>query len=253
MKIIESKSNPAVKQWKKLIEKKKERMQQKKYIVEGFHLVEEALSQQNTVEVILFAEGVVFPSNWQVDPQPCIQISQDIARDLAQTETSQSIFAICHIKEQNIAMKAGKYVLLDRIQDPGNLGTIIRSAHAAGVDAIIAGRGTVDLFNSKTLRAAQGSHFHIPIVTADLIDTISKLQDSEVPVYATGWTEAAISYKKITAGAHYALIVGNEGEGVAQELFEASNEVLFIPMPGRAESLNVAIACSVILFHLNED
>lgn len=245
MKEITSSQNTLVKQWRKLIDKKKEREQTGQFIVEGFHLVEEAMKEGLAIQVMM-TEDVVTP--FSLNDVETILITEEIAKLLAETETSQMIFAHCKKKEASLDQVQGKrFLLIDAVQDPGNVGTMIRTADAAGVDGIILGKGSADAYNSKTLRAAQGSHFHVPIIQMDLQEAVEHLQARHIPVLATGWTEQAINYRDVETES-YAIIVGNEGSGVATHLLETSDEVIYIPMPGRAESLNVGIATGILLF-----
>lgn len=246
MKEITSSQNNLVKQWRKLIDKKKEREQTGQFIVEGFHLVEEAMKEGLAIQVMM-TEDVVTP--FSLNDVETILITEEIAKLLAETETSQMIFAHCKKKQSSLDQVQGKrFLLIDAVQDPGNVGTMIRTADAAGVDGIILGKGSADAYNSKTLRAAQGSHFHVPIIQMDLQEAVEQLQARHVPVLATGWTEQAINYREVETES-FAIIVGNEGSGVATHLLEMSDEVIYIPMPGRAESLNVGIATGILLFH----
>ncbi|MFD0944248.1 TrmH family RNA methyltransferase [Savagea faecisuis] len=246
MKEITSSQNNLVKQWRKLIDKKKEREQTGQFIVEGFHLVEEAMKEGLAIQVMM-TEDVITP--FSLNDVETILITEEIAKLLAETETSQMIFAHCKKKESSLDQVQGKrFLLIDAVQDPGNVGTMIRTADAAGVDGIILGKGSADAYNSKTLRAAQGSHFHVPIIQMDLQEAVEQLQARRIPVLATGWTEQAINYREVETES-FAIIVGNEGSGVATHLLEMSDEVIYIPMPGRAESLNVGIATGILLFH----
>ena len=246
MKEITSSQNNLVKQWRKLIDKKKEREQTGQFIVEGFHLVEEAMKEGLAIQVMM-TEDVITP--FSLNDVETILITEEIAKLLAETETSQMIFAHCKKKQSSLdEVKGKRFLLIDAVQDPGNVGTMIRTADAAGVDGIILGKGSADAYNSKTLRAAQGSHFHVPIIQMDLQEAVEQLQARRIPVLATGWTEQAINYREVETES-FAIIVGNEGSGVATHLLEMSDEVIYIPMPGRAESLNVGIATGILLFH----
>ncbi|VED73279.1 SpoU rRNA Methylase family protein [Staphylococcus aureus] len=137
-------------------------------------------------------------------------------------------------------------MLIDRVQDPGNLGTLIRTADAAGMDAVIMEKGTTDPYQDKVLRASQGSVFHLPVMTQDLDTFITQFNG---PVYGTA-LENAVAYKEVTSSDSFALLLGNEGEGVNPELLAHTAQNLIIPIYGKAESLNVAIAGSILLYHL---
>ncbi|MGM0752414.1 MAG: TrmH family RNA methyltransferase [Bacillota bacterium] len=248
MKYIQSSKNPVVKQWKKLLTKK-ERDSSRTYIIEGFHLVEEALKQEDTVLELIQVEGIDLPQKWTVDSISITMVSEEVGKALSDTETSQGIFAVCKQKEDEYDIeKAATFMLLDGLQDPGNIGTIIRTADAAGIDMIVLGKGTVDPYNPKVLRSAQGSHFHIPIVRRGLPETISALKERGITVYGTA-LEEGVEYTTIKPQSSYALIVGNEGNGMSEELLRETDQNLYIPIYGKSESLNVAIAAGVLLYY----
>ncbi len=154
MKQIESAKNQKVKDWKKL-HTKKERTKTNTFLIEGEHLVEEALKSPGIVKEILVKDETKIPSDLETGIQ-CYMLSEDAFSAVTETETPQQIAAVCHMPEEKLAT-ARKVLLIDAVQDPGNLGTMIRTADAAGLDAVVLGDGTADAFNGKTLRSAQGS------------------------------------------------------------------------------------------------
>jgi len=249
VKYIQSAQNPQVKQWKKLA-MKKERERTGLFIAEGFHLVEEALKSEGTVSEIVIAEGTDIPLRLDYKDIPITAVPKDIFKSLSETETPQGILAVCRQSSNHMAFEEAKtFLLLDAVQDPGNLGTMIRTADAAGIDAVIAGTGSVDIYNPKVLRSAQGSHFHLPVIPGDLGEWISRLMDNGVPVYGTA-LEGAKDYREVSPAGHFALLVGNEGSGVSKELLAKTSDNLYVPIYGKSESLNVAIAAGVLLYHL---
>jgi TrmH family RNA methyltransferase len=248
MNWIQSTQNTKVKNWRKL-STKKEREKSKTYLVESFHLVEEALKNKNIVREIIISDGVDLPSNLDISNVEMYMVSEEIAKSLAETETTQGIFAVCEIDKNNDKVPEGKsYLLLDGVQDPGNVGTIIRTADAAGIETVILGDGCADLFNSKVLRSAQGSHFHVNIVRASLLPTIQTLKENGVKVFGTS-LENGVDYRNIDQPSAYALLVGNEGQGVSKDILNETDQNLFIPIYGRSESLNVAVATGILTYH----
>ncbi|MBT2656884.1 RNA methyltransferase [Bacillus sp. ISL-18] len=253
MKFIESVNNPKVKQWRKLLTKK-ERDKTESFIIEGFHLVEEALKQGEQILEIIVSEQAGLPPRWDVSSTPVTLVTEEISKLLTETETPQGIYAICRVpsKKAEIMAEEGKtFLLIDAAQDPGNLGTMIRTADAAGIDAVVVGHGSVDIYNSKVLRSAQGSHFHLPIIRGDLHEWIDKLQDKNISVYGTA-LEGASAYTDISSQDSFALIVGNEGNGVAKDLLSSTTANLYIPIFGKSESLNVAVATGILLYYLKK-
>ncbi|EDL63432.1 TrmH family RNA methyltransferase [Bacillus sp. SG-1] len=251
MKYVQSAKNPQVKQWKKL-QTKKERENSGTYIVEGFHLVEEALKYKGVVQEILVKEGVDLPSSWNMDEVSVIALSEDAAKAVSATETSQGVFAVCQQNQiGDLELQGKTFLMLDEVQDPGNLGTIIRTADAAGIDVIVLGEGTADLYNPKVLRSAQGSHFHLPIIKGNLSSWIDRLRTEEIPVYGTALENSA-AYHTVNSTDSFALILGNEGNGVSPSILDSTDQNLYVPIYGKSESLNVAIAAGILMYHLKK-
>lgn len=242
--LITSLENDRVKKYMKLKEKKY-RDQYQQFIVEGTHLVLEAYKNGLVDELILEKEEV-FPLN--IDT--IIYLPMEILCKISSVETPQTVMALCHKKEEIQELK-NRILLIDNIQDPGNLGTIIRSAVAFNIDTIILSENTVDLYNPKTIRATQGMFFHINILKGNLESVIQELHHHEIPVYGTsveyGSDVRTLSEKDKE---RFALVVGNEGNGVRASIREQCDKNLYIGMNANVESLNVAIATSILLYEL---
>ncbi|WP_156153441.1 TrmH family RNA methyltransferase [Domibacillus robiginosus] len=250
MTYIQSVNNTHIKQLNKLWTKK-ERDKTGLYMLEGFHLVEEALRYKDQIEELLLSEKAAVPASWNIDNINVTMISEEVAKKLSDTENGQGVFAVCR-KQESAGLPAGKtFLMLDAVQDPGNIGTMIRTADAAGIDAVLLSHGSADLFNPKVLRSAQGSHFHLPIVSMDLIEAAEELQKRDIPVYGTA-LDGASDYRQEQAGP-FALIVGNEGNGVRPELLAKTTKNVYIPIFGQSESLNVAVAAGILLYHFREN
>lgn len=251
MKRIESAQNSLVKHWKKLGNTRKERDKFSEFMVEGFHLVEEALKKKDLVKALIVREGTDIPHEWDVDDVVFYDVSAAVAKELAETEHTQGVFAHC-TQPEFTEQDAGSWtslLLIDAVQDPGNIGTMIRTASAAGIDAVVLGKGSADAFNPKTVRSAQGSHFQIPVVKGDLEEWIGQLNERNIPIYGTA-LQNAIPVHEAEAQEQFALIVGNEGSGVAPELLQATAQNLMVPLYGAAESLNVSVATGILLYSL---
>ncbi|MEI5905515.1 RNA methyltransferase [Bacillus spongiae] len=247
MKVVESVKNPKVKQWKKLLTRK-ERDKTGMFIVEGFHLVEEALKEQGQALEIMMSEDITLPTNWNVDNISITRLSREVAKAISDTENEQGIFAVCVQQQAEDKFEGTSFLLLDSVQDPGNLGTMIRTADAAGMDAVILGDGTVDPYNPKVIRSAQGSHFHLPIYRQNLNDTLTTLQQQGVKVYGTA-LENGVDYSTVTINEPFAIVVGNEGSGITKELLARTDQNLYIPIHGKSESLNVAVAAGILMYY----
>ncbi|OMP67489.1 TrmH family RNA methyltransferase [Domibacillus epiphyticus] len=250
MNYIQSASNPHIKQVKKLLTKK-ERDKTGFYLLEGFHLVEEALKYKPYIEELLLSEEAVIPPSWNIDDLDVTMVSSEAAAKLSDTENGQGVFAVCRKSSQTELSEGSTFLLIDEVQDPGNIGTMIRTADAAGIDAVVLGSGSADVYNPKVLRSAQGSHFHVPIINLDLEAAIQQIMDRDIPVYGTA-LEGASDYRSEKTGP-FALLVGNEGSGVRPELLQKTTKNIYIPIFGRSESLNVAVAAGILLYHFREN
>ncbi|MBA4538324.1 RNA methyltransferase [Bacillus aquiflavi] len=248
MNYIHSIKNPRVKQWRKLLGKK-ERDKTGTFLIEGFHLVEEALHEGRIIEIII-NEKIKIREEWNVQSIPVFIVSDEIISLLTETETPQGICAVCNQDHHNNSIEDGNtFLLIDAVQDPGNLGTMIRTADAAGIDCVVVGEGSTDIYNPKVVRSAQGSHFHLPIVRGNLTEWIKQLNRQNIPVYGTA-LENGMIYSDIKRTHSFALIVGNEGNGVDKQLLTKTDSNLYIPIYGKSESLNVAVATGILLYYL---
>lgn len=243
--MITSVKNQQIKTWAKL-KQRKYRKEQGLFIVEGEHLVEEALKSDWELETIVIKEN--FEPNFDLSNHLVEAISDHVFAHLSETKTPQGILAIVKMREEE-EYKKNRLLILDAVQDPGNLGTMIRTADAAGFDAIILGGGTVDLYNDKVIRASQGSIFHIPIIELSLETAVDQLKESGVSICAST-LERAVPVQTIEWPEQVGLIVGNEGSGVNQTLIEKSDLLVHIPIYGKAESLNVSIAAGVMMYQM---
>ncbi|MFD1429883.1 TrmH family RNA methyltransferase [Lacticaseibacillus mingshuiensis] len=250
MEYIASAKNEHIKNAKKLTVKKYQK-ETGFYLLEGWHLVQEALAAGQTPRRIYATKKFLDKIELRPFYEQTSEISEAVAKHLGETETPQGIFAVMPLVLGSLPKTlSGQFLLLDQIQDPGNVGTLVRTADAAGVKTIVFGAGTADPYNPKVLRAMQGSQFHVNIVSAPLPPLVAQLQTAKIPVYGTELNVNAKPYLAVESASQFALIVGNEGNGMSQELLAATDTNLYIPIKGQAESLNVAIAAAVVLFHL---
>ncbi|CAM3139793.1 TrmH family RNA methyltransferase [Sporolactobacillus spathodeae] len=244
-----SMQNEKVKLWKKL-KQRKYRERERLYILEGPHLVQEALfSSPELISAILIDEAFHLPKDWPLETIEVYQVTHKIFTELSQTETPQGIIAVCQMVRPQITLKKGGYLLVDSVQDPGNLGTLIRTADAFGLQAVFLGDGCVDGYNGKTLRSAQGSHFHLPVIQRNLFDLATEMKHLGIPLYGSSLQGKDMTTVTVRDAA-FGLVVGNEGHGASPELLAEMDEEVKIPMEGRAESMNVAVASGILLYWL---
>ncbi|MDV7740081.1 TrmH family RNA methyltransferase [Leuconostoc mesenteroides] len=253
MERIISNQNARVKAWAKLATKKG-RQENHTYLLDGLHLVEEAVKAGAKFHAIMATEKQMADYLPNVPHGvPAFEISEEVAKHIAGTNTPQGIFAEISLPEKTFDpsyVHDGAWLLLDKIQDPGNVGTLVRTADAAGFKGVVLGAGTADAFAPKVVRAMQGSQFHLEVLNGDLSEWVAALASNNLPVYGSQLNEKAKSYRDVEPSTQFGLIVGNEGQGMSAELAEKTTANLYIPIQGQAESLNVAIAGGILMFSL---
>lgn len=236
--IIASLNNSKVKACSKLKEKKF-RDEENSFLIEGDHLVECALNYGVVKEIITTDE------NYKIPHIPVYYVTSSIMKKLSNQVTGTNIIAVCQkIPERQIQ---GNVCLLDNIQDPGNLGTIIRSAKAFGIDTLVLSLDTVDLYNDKVIRASEGLLFGLNIIKSDLKTIIKKLKENNYKIYGTNCKEG-LELKKVNFAPLSAIIIGNEGRGMKPDLTSLCDEIIHIKIDG--ESLNAAVAASIIFYEV---
>lgn len=232
--MITSIQNPKIKDLLKL-EKSKERKSTKSFIVEGAHLVLEARKKGLLIEA------------FSIEDKPgYTQVSDNVMRKLCHTDTIVSEIGLCKMIEDN--KLSDKILILDKIQDPGNLGSLMRSAVAFGFETIILGDGCVDVYNDKVIRSSQGAIFKLSFINANLVEYIPTLTQYEV--YGTN-VRNGISISDVKFNDKVALVLGNEGNGISDEVFSVLKKNIYIPLKN-TESLNVSIAGSIIMYEMSK-
>ncbi len=235
-------NNERIKSIKKL-QNKKYRDLENKFFIESEHLVEEAY-KSGCLETLIIDEK----SNFKLDVDT-IKVSEGVKRYLTELESPKEVMGVCNKKFGKIT--GNKILVLDGIQDPGNLGTIIRSSKAFNVDTIILSNDTVDLYNSKVIRASQGTLFNFNIIRGNLLELIPKLKELGYQIISTKVTDGC-NIKDIATNHKISIIMGNEGNGVRKEILDLSEKYIYINMNKSVNSLNVAVATSIILYELDK-
>lgn len=238
--IITSLENKEIKRITKL-KNKKYRDEVQEFIVEGEHLVEEAYKNRILKKVILLVDEKI-----DIDVEK-IYVTYEIIKKISNLDSPPKVIGICKLLEEKEI--GNKILILDGIQDPGNLGTIIRSAVAFNIDTIILSDDTVDMYNSKVVRSTQGMLFHINIIRKNLMNILPRLKNNNYTLYTTNVTNGT-DIKKCEKTNKFALIVGNEGNGVSKEVADYADYSIYIKTNNSVESLNVAVATSILLYEL---
>ncbi|MEG0314060.1 MAG: RNA methyltransferase [Erysipelotrichaceae bacterium] len=238
---ITSLTNSKVKNWVRL-QNKKHRDLEQCFIVEGEHLIKEVYDA-NLLDEIIVEIGYDNPYT-NIDSY---EVTPDILNKISSTVSGSKIMGIAHY--QNCAVELGnKVVILDHVQDPGNVGTIIRTALSFGYTSVILANDSLDIYNEKLIRSTQGALFHIPVIKRDIEQCIKELQANNYEVYATN-LKAAISLEEIEAAESFALVFGNEGQGISPEVEKLVDKNIVIEM-NTFESLNVAVAAGICMYKL---
>ena len=254
--MITSKANPKVKQIIQWQTKAKERKSAGIFLVEGFKMYEEA--PEADIREVYVSEGAVEkarrrPAIWDKLCRTGYEaVSEDVFCRMSDTQTPQGIMCVMkrpqYCLDRLLQVQEPLLVVLENLQDPGNLGTIIRTGEGAGVTGVIADRGTVDVYNPKTIRATMGSVYRVPFVCEeDLKETIRQLRGRGIRSYA-----AHLSGKKYYDELSYrggtAFLIGNEGNGLSDELAGLADDFVRIPMKGQVESLNASVAAALLMY-----
>lgn len=255
--IITSKDNDFIKHVKKLKEKKY-RDEYNEFIIEGIKITQEAIEEKAKIKAVIICEDCknqsAIPNEllYEVAKMNCIYVSEKVFMSISDVTNPQGIMAIIEKEnEENLKIDFSndKILILDNIQDPGNMGTIIRTCDSLNMKQIIVSKGSSDIYNPKVVRATMGAIFRIKIIESDdLVKTIKELKKHKFKVYATDLktknTIYNVDYKKS------AVIIGNEANGVSQEVLDESSYRIKITMLGKTESLNAGVATSIVLYEM---
>lgn len=255
MEKITSVHNQHVKDWKKL-QTKKQRKRTDSYLLDGWHLFNEATQAgAEILAVMITDEQLQTHEDIVTRGFPVYEVTNEVMNDIVETVTPQGIAAQVKLPEDRFEVLPsckGGWLFLDRVQDPGNIGTMIRTADAAGFTGVVAGDRTADLFSPKVVRSMQGSQFHLKLRQGHLDEWIDLFKQQKYPIYGTQLNPAAKNFRDVQPQPDFALIMGNEGHGMDEQLLAATTTNLFIPMSGQAESLNVAVSAGILMFQLNQ-
>lgn len=251
---INSSKNELFKEIYKL-KQKKYRYRSNSFLIEGIKLVKHAALQGEAIEYLLFCKTLIdseiIEAIIEIVPETTnlLYLPKDLFEDISDTVNSQGVISVVKIpKPMEVLAPKGLYIALDRIQDPGNLGTIIRTADAAGFDGLIYNKGTVDPYGEKVLRSTMGSIFSLPLMAVeDLSQTLAGAKTAGTAVFCTS-LEDSEDYSTVSYQEGAIIVIGNESQGVSEEVFEQASQKIKIPIYGQAESLNAAIAAAIIMY-----
>ena len=242
---ITSRKNPLLQQVRRLLASKKERETSGLFVADGTKLLKEAAQWYDGLETVILSDGVEadLPDNVQV-----VSVPKDVMESISPMETPQGALFLCRLPEKKpFAPKPGM-VLLDGIQDPGNLGTILRTADALEIPVALL-EGCADPYNHKTVRASMGAVFRTPVQQTTWEEAKAACTEAGIPVAVTALSDRAVDIRE---GALHtaAVVIGSEGQGVRREILDAAQKELIIPMNPKCESLNAAIAAAIVMWQM---
>ena len=248
MERITSRQNPFLKQIGKLNHAKSERRKAGVYPGEGPKLLEEAVKNGVEITATVSAEGVSVPA---IPGARQVEVPREVLESLCDTKTPQGVLFTCRLPDTAAPEKLPgcRYLVLDGVQDPGNVGTIWRTADALGADGLILVHSCADPFAPKTVRSTMGACFRLPVYEVDSKELPGLLERSGLPLYATALREDTVDIKTADLS-RSAVVIGSEGKGISEELLAMCSKTLKIPMRERCESLNAAAAATIVLWQM---
>lgn len=250
MERITSRRNPLIARLRKLGTDKKARRAEGLFLCEGDKLVGEALRWGAQVELLAAAEGTPAPAGLPAHTQ-VVELPAELLAYVSTVDTPQNMLALCRTPALTPpeALSPGRYLVLDGVQDPGNVGTIWRTADAFGADGLLLVNGCADPWSPKTIRATMGACFRLPAWEADLETVRALLDGAGIPLYATALRADTADVRQVDLK-RAAVVIGSEGRGISKEALALCRRTIKIPMRERCESLNAAMAAGVVLWEM---
>ena len=244
---ISSRKNPLLQQVKKLLTSKKEREQTGLFVADGTKLLQEAVKYFPGLDTVILSEGVEaeVPAHVRL-----IRVPEDVMASISPMEAPQGALFLCRLPEKTAFVPQPGMLLLDGIQDPGNIGTILRTADALQVPVVLL-EGCADPYSHKVVRSSMGAVFRTPVIQTTWKEAKEACDKAGIPVAVTALSDRAKDIRKADLS-KMAVVIGSEGRGVRQEVLNAADAELIIPMNPRCESLNAAIAASIVMWELTQ-
>ena len=241
---ITARKNPLLQRVRKLLSSRKERQETGLYVADGTKLLEEAVKYAE-LDTVILSDGVEadLPQNVRL-----VRVPEDVMQSVSPMQTPQGALFLCRIPQQKVFVPQKRMLLLDGIQDPGNLGTILRTADALQVPVVLL-EGCADPYNHKTVRASMGAVFRTPPVRAEWEQVKAALQREKIPVGVTALSDTARDIRMWELR-DMAVVIGSEGQGVRPQILEQADARLIIPMDSRCESFNAAVAATIVLWQM---
>ena len=243
---ISSRKNPLLQQVRKLISSRSARQKEGLFVADGTKLLQEAIRYCPDLDTVILSEGVAvdnIPDHVRV-----VRIPGDVMSSVSPMETPQGALFLCRIPEKQDIVPVPGMLILDGIQDPGNVGTILRTADALDVPVVLL-EGCADPYNWKTARSSMGAVFRIPVIQARWEEVKDACKEAGIPIGVTALSDRAVDIRTASLR-RMALVIGSEGQGDRREILESADQELIIPMNPHCESLNAAIAAAIVMWQI---
>ena len=244
---ITSRKNPLLQQVRKLITSRKERDNSGLFVADGTKLLEEAVKWWDGLDTVILSEGITaqIPNHVRV-----VTVPRDVMESISPMQTPQGALFLCRLPEKKAFVPKPGMLLLDGIQDPGNLGTILRTADALEIPVVLL-EGCADPYGHKVVRASMGAVFRTPVVQSDWDTVQAACASASIPVAVTALTDRAKDLRRADLNSA-AVVIGSEGQGVRQEILQSAQQELIIPMNPKCESLNAAVAATIVMWQMKQ-
>ena len=242
---ITSRKNPFLQQVKKLLSSKKERQNMGLFVADGTKLLQEAVRWYDGLDTVILSDGVeaAVPDRVRL-----IRVPEDVMASISPMEAPQGALFLCRLPEKTGFLPKPGMLLLDGIQDPGNIGTILRTADALEIPVVLL-EGCADPYSHKVVRSSMGAVFRTPVLQTTWQEAQAACKAAGIPIAVTALSDRAEDIRKADIGA-MAVVIGSEGQGVRQEILDGADRELIIPMNPRCESLNAAIAAAIAMWQM---
>lgn len=244
---ITSRKNPLLQQVRKLLTSRKARVEAGLFAADGTKLLEEAVKYYPGLDTVILSEGVQAQVPAGVR---CVRVPADVMQSISPMETPQGALFLCRLPEKQAFIPKPGMLILDGIQDPGNLGTILRTADALQVPVVLL-EGCADAYSHKVVRASMGAVLRTPVVSSSWEEVRDRCRDAGIPVAVTALNQRSRDIRKANVSA-MAVVIGSEGQGVRPQILEEAQDALIIPMDARCESLNAAVAATIVMWQMKQ-
>lgn len=246
---ISSRKNPLLQKVKKLISSRSFRQKEGLFVADGTKLLEEAIRFFPGLDTVILTEGVEVPGI--PDGIRVVEVPEDVMASVSPMEAPQGALFLCRMPDKTEFVPKPGMLLMDGIQDPGNVGTILRTADAMDVPVVLL-EGCADPWNWKTVRSSMGAVFRTPVIQSDWEAVQAACREAGIPIGVTALSDRAVDIRSAELG-KMALVIGSEGRGVRREILDAADQELIIPMNPHCESLNAAIAAAIVMWQIRAE